>query len=121
MKSAQLLLMKVGHALGCHQRPDRSFFVRGQQFPLCARCTGVLLGYLLFLAVRPLRPLLPLYVLLLLCWLMFLDWLIQQIGLKESTNIRRLIVGALGGYGLAGIYAKALKFIWEAINISLQK
>ncbi|MEI3349189.1 MAG: DUF2085 domain-containing protein [Dysosmobacter sp.] len=34
----------VGHTLGCHQRPDRSFFFHGKQFPVCARCTGVFLG-----------------------------------------------------------------------------
>ncbi|MGG7175281.1 DUF2085 domain-containing protein [Clostridium neonatale] len=25
---------------GCHQLPDRSFFIRSYQFPICARCTG---------------------------------------------------------------------------------
>ena len=32
---------------GCHCRSDRSFFFRGKQFPLCARCTGELIGILL--------------------------------------------------------------------------
>ena len=31
---------------GCHCRADRSFFWRGRQFPLCARCTGELAGFL---------------------------------------------------------------------------
>lgn len=25
---------------GCHRRPERSFFYKGRQFPICARCTG---------------------------------------------------------------------------------
>jgi uncharacterized membrane protein len=25
----------------CHQRPDRSFHLQGQQLPVCARCTGL--------------------------------------------------------------------------------
>ena len=30
--------------LGCHQIPERSFNYKGYQFPICARCTGILLG-----------------------------------------------------------------------------
>ena len=29
---------------GCHQMATRSFFFKGFQFPLCARCTGILVG-----------------------------------------------------------------------------
>jgi uncharacterized membrane protein len=36
----------VGYAV-CHRLADRSFFVAGRQFPLCARCTGTFLGALL--------------------------------------------------------------------------
>jgi uncharacterized membrane protein len=25
----------------CHQRPERSFFIDGQQLPVCARCAGL--------------------------------------------------------------------------------
>lgn len=28
----------------CHQIPERSFFWAGQQFPVCARCTGLYLS-----------------------------------------------------------------------------
>lgn len=28
----------------CHQRPERSFFLDGHQFPVCARCTGLYLS-----------------------------------------------------------------------------
>lgn len=33
----------VGAAV-CHQRPDRSFHLRGVPLPVCARCTGLYLG-----------------------------------------------------------------------------
>ena len=32
---------------GCHSLPGRSFFWRGKQFPICARCTGEAVGMLL--------------------------------------------------------------------------
>ena len=31
---------------GCHCRSDRSFFWKGKQLPICARCTGELAGIL---------------------------------------------------------------------------
>lgn len=36
-------LSALGYAV-CHQIPARSFLLGGQQFPLCARCTGLYLG-----------------------------------------------------------------------------
>jgi uncharacterized membrane protein len=35
----------VGYAI-CHQLPERSFHMAGQQLPLCARCTGIYMGAL---------------------------------------------------------------------------
>lgn len=35
----------VGYAI-CHQIPERSFHIDGQQLPLCARCTGIYMGAL---------------------------------------------------------------------------
>ena len=31
---------------------------------------------------------------------MFADWLLQRLGVAESTNLRRLLTGILGGYGI---------------------
>ncbi len=92
-------LFVLGGRLGCHQRADRSFFLRGRQFPVCARCTGVLLGYL---------PAVPAFFLLGASWraaaagmaVMLADWLLQRLGVAESTNPRRLLTGILGGYGI---------------------
>lgn len=92
-------LFALGGRLGCHQRADRSFFLRGRQFPVCARCTGVLLGYL---------PAVPAFFLLGASWraaaagmaVMLADWLLQRLGVAESTNPRRLLTGILGGYGI---------------------
>lgn len=92
-------LMATGKRTGCHQRADRSFFFRGYQFPVCARCTGVLVGYLVAI---------PCYIAwgtsLRLCIIFaaitLLDWVLQYGKLLESTNIRRLVTGICGGYGV---------------------
>ncbi len=96
------VIMKAGERLGCHQRSDRSFHFKGYQFPVCARCTGVFIGYLstpfiyIFCGLN-------VYVCLCLCLVMLLDWGIQFFEIKESTNIRRLVTGILGGIGVLGI------------------
>src|SRR6185503_14218169 len=41
-------------AVLCHQIPERSYFVDGHQFAVCARCTGVYGGFTLMLLLYPL-------------------------------------------------------------------
>ena len=84
----------------CHQRPDRSFFFRGRQFPVCARCTGLLLGYhagilICVLAAGRCCPWWPLLVLP-----MVADGGVQALWKVESNNVRRVITGFLGGVGI---------------------
>lgn len=99
----------LGNNSGCHQRPDRSFFIKGKQFPVCARCTGVFLGQLMavILEIKKKNKSIKLSGALLMT--MGLDWFLQEIGLRESTNIRRLITGFMGGLGLFGLYFAALR------------
>ncbi len=100
----------LGTNTGCHQMPERSFFIKGYQFPVCARCTGVLIGYLLgvvlHFAIGTRTP-----YCLGACLVMFLDWFFQYIKVKESTNFRRLITGILGGYGIIGIQIVCIKIL----------
>lgn len=85
--------------VGCHRKPERSFFWKGKQLPLCARCTGIHLGYVT----------LPFFLLNLLyinwLWTIILvlptviDGLIQARYDIESTNMRRFITGIMNGVG----------------------
>jgi uncharacterized membrane protein len=43
MQLVLALVFAIGGVI-CHQRPERSFFVDGYQFPVCARCTGLYLS-----------------------------------------------------------------------------
>lgn len=84
---------------GCHCRRDRSFFWRGRQFPLCARCTGELAGILLAIPVCCFHlPSVPpaLALLLPLC----LDGAAQALTRYESRNSLRFVTGLLFGFGL---------------------
>lgn len=106
------------HRAGCHQRTDRSFFFKGYQFPMCARCTGVMIGYLAAFPIYFYKSF-SFWVYLILCAIMFMDWYIQYLKIKESTNIRRLITGILGGYGVMSLEVSALKFIILYLKVHL--
>ena len=93
--------------------PARSFFWRGYQFPVCARCTGIMVGNfaamisLLWMAAR------LEHVILLLP--MAVDGLTQLAGWRESNNSLRLVTGVLGGYGYLVFLAWCARHIVFAI------
>jgi len=103
-------LMSIGRISGCHQLPERSFFARSKQFPVCARCTGVLFGNIIAVTlIFTLSPYWPWFVFG--CAVMFMDWFFQYIGILESTNVRRLITGIIGGYSLTSLYFVGISFV----------
>lgn len=87
----------------CHQLSDRSFFIAGHQFAVCARCTGLYVGFTtatlgyplcrslrrtdtprrkwLFLATAPL----------------VIDFALGYFGIWENTHLSRFVTGALLG------------------------
>lgn len=107
-------LMELGKRTGCHQDPERSFFIGNTQFPLCSRCTGVILGWIfstvLIFFYQP-----SIVVILAFCTVMFLDWLLQAKGIIQNNNPRRLITGLMGGYALMSLYLKIIIFIVKLI------
>lgn len=98
----------------CHQRPDRSFFFRGHQFPVCARCTGFIVGTLFFCIYSYLVPIYYTYDLLYLSIILQLPYIIdgttQFFDLRESNNHLRFITGFIGAIGLI-IMARIFKII----------
>lgn len=103
----------LGNNSGCHQMPERSFFFKGKQFPVCARCTGVAIGQIAAIIVGPFKvPIKAIHCVLLLS-IMGLDWFVQEINLIKSTNIRRLITGICGGFGLFSLYILLITKIFK--------
>ena len=86
-------LMEFGKKMGCHQIPERSFFFKGYQFPVCGRCTGVIIGEIVTIILFFFRLIIPLYFSIFFMEIMGLDWFIQRINLIKSNNINRCITG----------------------------
>ncbi len=101
----------------CHCRKDRSFFYKGKQFPICARCTGELIGMILgiFIAIK-IKDLNWFYIILLSLPLV-LDGFIQLLTSYESNNLKRVITGFL--FGIAFIFL-FLKFHYFAFETALK-
>ena len=105
----------IGNNSGCHQMPERSFFYHGKQFPVCARCTGVFIGQSAAVILALFKLTLKLRISLILICTMGLDWCIQALNIKQSTNIRRLITGICGGLGVFSLYISAIRIMIKFI------
>src|SRR2546427_5361767 len=114
------LTIYAGFSYSCHQIPERSFFIAGHQFAVCARCTGLYAGFMaatlcyplvrslrrtdtpqrkwLFIAAAPLAA----------------DFSLTFFGLWENTHLSRFLTGALLGavavfYIMPGLIELSLK------------
>lgn len=107
-------LMQIGSQLGCHQMPERSFFCKKYQFPVCARCTGVLISFVVSVIIF-IKKKIPKRLCVAMSSVMLIDWLIQYLGIKESNNKRRLITGFIGGLGYFTLHFYAYKYVYDCI------
>ena len=110
------MLDTVFRALGyglCHQLAERSFTAGGYQLPVCARDTGIYVGFVLGILALALlgrgrRPTeLPRWPVLALMGLfvasMAYDGLTSYAGLRSTTNDIRLITGFVTGWALSAL------------------
>ena len=105
------LMNQVGYAI-CHQLPGRTLMYGGRALPVCARDTGIFLGFAvctiaLLVAYGVFPRGYPEWPRLLVVSLFVLptviDALTSYAGIRESTNAIRLVTGALAGTGLAAM------------------
>ena len=87
-----------GRHFRCHQMPERSFFIRGYQLPLCARCTGIYLGHIVAFLLNPFITF-PLWLGLLMLP-MIADGTIQYFTSYRSNNAKRFATGLVFGFTL---------------------
>ena len=87
----------------CHQIPDRSFFLAGHQFAVCARCTGLYAGFTVATLCYPLLRSLrrtdtpPRKWLFIAAAPLGLDFALGYFGVWENTHLSRFVTGALLG------------------------
>lgn len=88
--------IKIGFAF-CHRRRERSIKILGYTFPLCARCTGLWLGFGMGLLFRILGLHTPLVFAITLMLPLIIDGFTQFLRFRESNNLLRFLTGILFG------------------------
>jgi len=87
----------------CHQLPERSYFIAGHPFAVCARCTGIYAGFAGAAVLYPLARSLRQIEAPARKWLFIaaaplaIDFAIEFFGLGHNTHSSRFITGALLG------------------------
>ena len=109
-------LMEFGHRVGCHQIPERSFYYKNYQYPVCARCTGVIIGEIITIILLLSKFKISLLISFALLMAMGVDWFIQFAHILNSNNIRRLFTGISGGIGLTYIYYYLVYYIVQLVQ-----
>lgn len=88
---------------------ERSFFVKGKQMPVCARCEGILVGAI-FAILAKFTIKINMFVLIILMCPLVIDGLIQKLTKYESNNYRRLVTGVL--FGFSAVYLLISSFVY---------
>lgn len=86
----------------CHQIAERSFYLNGNELPICSRDVGISIGLMVGMAIgllyiRRINPLLLAVGLL----PMLLDGGIQAISSYQSNNTLRIVTGLIAGAAMA--------------------
>ena len=88
----------------CHQIPDRSFHVEGEQLAVCSRCFGVYSGLLAGFIAYPfwrgadnIEPLPRVWLFLSLVPIT-VDWSLTFLGVWENTQLSRFVTGGILGF-----------------------
>jgi len=106
----------------CHQDPDRSLFLFGNQLPVCARDTAIYLAMLVgglalpFLKDTRSREIPPLWIFVLAMIPIGIDGTTQLLGWRESTNTIRIITGGIIGLAIPFYLIPTLNFFFCKSN-----
>ncbi len=104
----------------CHRKPERSFFIKGHQFPVCARCTGFYTGLAVFLIYNQFYEIDYSINMLIISILLLIptaiDGFTQFLEFRESNNTLRFTTGLIGGIGLIIFLKIIIKWFLEIMT-----
>ena len=94
----------------CHRLPERSFFIKGHQFPVCARCTGFYISLAILVLYDLLFPITFTFNGFIGGIFLCMPFIVE--GFRQSTNLLRLITGLLGTIGIVLAFGYIVKVLW---------
>jgi uncharacterized membrane protein len=107
----------------CHQIPERSFYLSGYPLAVCARCTGVYLGFfigLLSFTIKPIEVAPPRIWFFLALVPTLLDWTFDFVGVLENTHLSRGLTGLLPGFvSVYYILPGLVSLRWNSFKLAL--
>ncbi|MDX1429664.1 MAG: DUF2085 domain-containing protein, partial [Rhodothermales bacterium] len=108
-------IIMAGFSKVCHQLPDRSFHIHGEQIALCHRCVGIYAAIppaiLVYTGLRRWDSLVarhPVAVVALSLVPLAVDWGADAIGLWTNTPASRLATGAFFGIAAGYLLARGI-------------
>ena len=103
MKNIKLIKNHKIKFIHCHRKPDRTFKIRGNYFPICIRCTGIYVGtifaFLFHYFVKMEYNLNIFLISLCLMIPMITDVATQVSKWRDGRNSIRFVTGLIGGVG----------------------
>ncbi len=99
----------------CHQISARSFFWKGRQFHICARCTGIFVG-VLFSPSMLIFWEYSVYIFPLSFIVLSIDGVTQLLKLRESNNLIRLITGFFFGYSFFSFIVYTIMRLFRGLH-----
>lgn len=97
---------KLGLALICHRKPERCLTFFGHKSLLCSRCTGISIGFFVFVGLMFLHTPIPMFAGIVLTLPMLADGFSQLLGIRQSNNALRLLTGFLFPIGFLSLLVK---------------
>jgi uncharacterized membrane protein len=107
--------MRLLDIVPCHRMKSRSITIKGYTLPLCARCTGILLGYFFFPMLLIAGLHFSLWAGIMLNVPMVIDGWTQKQKYRMSTNTLRLSTGMMSGFGQSILIVTGSELIISAL------
>lgn len=100
---------------GCHQMAERSFYFKGYQFPICARCTGMIIGEMLALITFFFGYKININTCIIMIIPMVLDGTIQFRTKYTSNNLKRITTGIVFGFGFVELIFLLITYVVQLL------